>query len=539
MAHRGATARAEGQERISRTRAIQAAGVAVVLCAAPAQAQVILMDGDDLQAAVTAAPSGTVIEIQSNDTFLGTLSWTGKDITIQAGAGFTPTIKGDPGSGVVSLSNSSPPTVATFIDLSLVRGDDFLDPFTGQTITPSAFSFSGTSLNPEFIVATFTDCDVTGRISSSGTGMHRFTGTLTRTTIEGDVSLGGTGSLVQDVVMEECTIAGRLILSGTGSLVVDADLLDSTVDMGVLVSTTGSAMDTLEVRRSRISGSVSASAISSSSISLLVESSLVLGGGSGTGISLSGTTVGRLVNNTVTGFNTGIQGTAGSTWENMLLYGNGGLDVGTGVTSVDIANSLISDGSFAGVNGNFAATPVVDTGFGLLAGAPGVDAGNNAAADLGPFDLNGTPRIQDGDGDGTATVNVGAVETVGGLPASATLVNGSGVNPVDYTVISLPVIGTSYSASIATNVATVATVVGVDQPAPAPFLLPGLASGEILLALSPALFLHPANGIHSIPVPNDPALIGIPLSTQGFRIELTGIVPMALALNGIDLVVGI
>ena len=123
--------------------------------------------------------------------------------------------------------------------------------------------------------------------------------------------------------------------------------------------------------------------------------------------------------------------------------------------------------------------------------------------------------------------------------SSTTCRNGSGVNPVDYTVISLPVIGTSYSASIATNVATVATVVGVDQPAPAPFLLPGLASGEILLALSPALFLHPANGIHSIPVPNDPALIGIPLSTQGFRIELTGIVPMALALNGIDLVVGI
>ena len=88
-----------------------------------------------------------------------------------------------------------------------------------------------------------------------------------------------------------------------------------------------------------------------------------------------------------------------------------GADVGPDVRAGEIASSLISDGTFDGLNGNFAATPLVDASLALLPGSPGIDAGNDRAAGLGPLDVFGRPRIQDGDGNGQARVDVGAAET--------------------------------------------------------------------------------------------------------------------------------
>jgi hypothetical protein len=55
-----------------------------------------------------------------------------------------------------------------------------------------------------------------------------------------------------------------------------------------------------------------------------------------------------------------------------------GADVGPDVRAGEIASSLISDGTFDGLNGNFAATPLVDASLALLPGSPGIDAGNDA-----------------------------------------------------------------------------------------------------------------------------------------------------------------
>jgi PKD repeat protein len=54
-------------------------------------------------------------------------------------------------------------------------------------------------------------------------------------------------------------------------------------------------------------------------------------------------------------------------------------------------------------------------GLQLAAGSPCVDAGDNAWAPPGP-DLAGLARVRDGDGDGTATVDMGAYEHPGSLP---------------------------------------------------------------------------------------------------------------------------
>ncbi len=51
----------------------------------------------------------------------------------------------------------------------------------------------------------------------------------------------------------------------------------------------------------------------------------------------------------------------------------------------------------------------------LQAGSPAMDAGNNSAPNLAATDLDGKSRINDGDLDGTATVNMGAYEFAPGL----------------------------------------------------------------------------------------------------------------------------
>ncbi len=73
-----------------------------------------------------------------------------------------------------------------------------------------------------------------------------------------------------------------------------------------------------------------------------------------------------------------------------------------------------------GMNGNISADPLfVNPSAGdyhLQAGSPAIDAGDNTAPNLPPTDLDGGPRILDGNGDGMAVVDMGADEFAAGLP---------------------------------------------------------------------------------------------------------------------------
>src|SRR3954453_7962431 len=57
---------------------------------------IVIHDGDNLASAVGSATTGTTIEIDSNQTFVGTLFWQDKFLTLTAAPRFPPTIKGDP-----------------------------------------------------------------------------------------------------------------------------------------------------------------------------------------------------------------------------------------------------------------------------------------------------------------------------------------------------------------------------------------------------------------------------------------------------------
>jgi hypothetical protein len=73
-----------------------------------------------------------------------------------------------------------------------------------------------------------------------------------------------------------------------------------------------------------------------------------------------------------------------------------------------------------GSSGNISADPqflsVTGADFSLQSSSPAIDAGDNSAANLPQTDLGGSPRVADGNGDCTATVDMGAYE----FPAPST-----------------------------------------------------------------------------------------------------------------------
>ena len=74
-----------------------------------------------------------------------------------------------------------------------------------------------------------------------------------------------------------------------------------------------------------------------------------------------------------------------------------------------------ADGDYIGPNGGISVDPLyvnrfaVPPNYRLLPGSPVVDVGDNVAATM-PTDYDGAPRIQDGDANGVATVDMGAFE---------------------------------------------------------------------------------------------------------------------------------
>jgi parallel beta-helix repeat protein len=71
-------------------------------------------------------------------------------------------------------------------------------------------------------------------------------------------------------------------------------------------------------------------------------------------------------------------------------------------------------GDQSGQNGNLSADPLLSSAafgyYGLLAGSPAIDAGDNSPASLPSTDLDGSARLIDGTGTGLARVDIGAYE---------------------------------------------------------------------------------------------------------------------------------
>jgi hypothetical protein len=81
-----------------------------------------------------------------------------------------------------------------------------------------------------------------------------------------------------------------------------------------------------------------------------------------------------------------------------------------------------------GANSNISADPLfIDPAGGnynLQVGSPVIDVGTNAAPKLPSVDINGDPRVADGDGNGVAVVDIGAVEFSDVVPPETTITSG-------------------------------------------------------------------------------------------------------------------
>ena len=485
-----------------------------------ASAQTIVNTGDDLVAIVATALDGDVIEIHSDATFVGQLNWTGKTLTVRAGLGFTPVIEGGVNQSALRFFGSPISYGANFEGLRLVGG--VWVPGGGFS-DPVSVTLSGTGGVPHFANLSLTDCEMADACVVSGTGQF-----------------------VSTFKASGCTFEAGFISSGTGSWISSAHLQDSEFFQGIFpsavtASVTSSANMTVDLERSTIHGGARLQSVATMSIlNAQMNSCLVLGDGTqdqgvGTFSNTPGNLTGSCTNVTVKGFVTGLVGADGFTWHNMLVFGNT-TDMSS-VVAGTIDHSLISDGTFAGLDFNLGGAPMVDADYRLFSCSPGVDAGDNAAPNLGTADLEGAPRIQDNNADGLAVVSVGALETSGGSTlASATFFNGNGTNPTTYSAITLPILGSSYDSFVLGPPPTVLTVVAYDAPA-APYSLPSL-NGEVMLAFNPAMLLSYSSGLHSQPLPNLCGLLGLAVSSQGFFVT-PGVGGLAVTcLNRQDLVLG-
>ena len=469
-------------------------------------AQIIVEDGDDLAAIVAAAPDGSVVEIQSDATFEGKLQWEGKTLTVRAGAGYQPTVRGLGTDAAVDLPYELSPTGATG---AILEGLVLESEAGGIAVWARGYSA------PAYLQ-------------------------LMGCTVVQDTRLSSYSGMSLVVSIEGCVLLADLrTFSNDGT--TQATVRDSDLNGGAITAQgTGSATATFERCRSTSGFYASTNYATATAKGVFRSCLLARDGGSpvglSTGLPSDGTPVIVAQNCTIAHFVVGLSLNDASDAVNMLVFDSVS-DIGGSTPSSAVRDSMIEDGTFDGVNGNFAGSPVLDGDYALYPCSPGVDAGNAALFVSELWDLNQDPRSQDGDGDGLANLNVGAVETVVAAPAMATPYNGTGVNPNGFGAITMPVIGTTLELSVSLAADTITTLVGFDLPAASPYELPGFVDGELFLALSAALILDVAplpGGLHGQPLPCDPSLVGATLRAQGFRVSALA----TQALNGLDLTLG-
>jgi hypothetical protein len=135
--------------------------------------------------------------------------------------------------------------------------------------------------------------------------------------------------------------------------------------------------------------------------------------------------------------------------------------------------------------------------------------------------------------------NVDTIAVVDPASQSARCVlhNGSGVNPVAFTCLTLPVLGTTWQGDVAMTPNTILTFLafapgGLAAPSP-------LFGGELLIATNPAPAAFAAFGSYSLAIPASAAWTGTVISFQGFRVDSTAGVSSFVPLNVQELLLGL
>ena len=326
-----------------------------------------------IQAAIDAATSGDIIMVAAG-TYYERLDWTHtavapKDIQLLgAGADVTTVDATGTGSGRPLFISGVPATarVAGFT-------------FTGGTIQ------NGAGLQVVSSQLTIADNVICGNTPGLGTGggvqLYNSAATLEHNVIAANSAAWGGGIyitgaapiLVANTIKgNSATSGGGVYLSGTGGTIVNNVVADN-----IAVSSAGGVY-LLNADVTMTNNTVASNALTASSVG-------------GAGILNSGGS--PVITNTIICSNTGADD----------------LTVASGSPEVNYCDIGTPDG-YAGTNGNISADPIFDAAFRLGSGSPCIDAGSNSAPNLPATDLDGNPRIVDGDSVPGAIVDMGAYE---------------------------------------------------------------------------------------------------------------------------------
>lgn len=515
------------------TSGLLAAGA--LLAPSRVSAQTVVTTGDSLVAAVAAAADGDVILIQSSATFVGTLSWTGKRLTLRAGIGYQPTLRGSPDLPAVRLAPSpGPGSSGTFEGLRLEAGISA----PGSIEAPAVHQFGTAPAAPYHSATTeFEDCLILGDVESDCTGSSVSWLVLRETRVAGAVEVSGTGSAYTYLSCTEGSDVDTLVLANNGQATNLSFVRDVRIREALRIAPLSSGEHGLFMERSALGGPVTIQGGASTAISVSMESCLLKGDGSGTALFARSFDDLEADNLTITGFAVGLDAELPASFANLLIFGVQDC-LAPVVLPAQIRRSVIEDGTYQGLLGNLGGKPWVDANFALLAGSKGVDHGDNAAINLGNQDLLGAERYQDNDGDGVVRINCGAIEGLGACAtAGVTPYNGSGSNPDWTSALTKPKLGQVFVASVAYGPQTAATLLALGAPSQVPLALAGV-EGEILLDLALFPTLDFALGTHVIPVPGSFQYCGFELVAQGLRIDLQEGLPLARCGNGLELVLG-
>ena len=340
---------------------------------------------------------------------------------------------------------------------------------TDSSFTSNSADEQGGALLANSLTATVADSSFTGNSAPNAGGAIRGMDsnlTITRTSIVNNSANGGTGGAIKVhgngtsfLTIVDSTISGNQAgrpepWSEGGGAIQN--------DVGGTLTITGSTLSGNTLTGSAHGGAVwNAGALTVSNTTISGNSTGLQGGGiysnSSFAVSIGSSTI--YDNDSQQGGGIAVLGTGSVEIQNTIIAGNTATSSNADVSGVFTSqgHNLIGDigsatGFTNGVNGDQvggAGNPVIDPRLGALADndgptqthaplsdSPAIDAGDNIG--VSTADQRGAPRVLDGDGDSTATVDVGAVEyfvgflvestddTVDATPGDGTVADSSG-----------------------------------------------------------------------------------------------------------------
>ena len=258
----------------------------------------------------------------------------------------------------------------------------------------------------------------------------------------------GPGTVVQGFTIKNgvATFGAGIFLSGTSPVIADNIFLDNVTQFGGFGAAIGGFSASPIIENNEVFGNAcdqqgGALAFRETSSPMVFDNFIHDNGCRGVEMqSLSADATPLVFNNTVVNNQSGIfvdnnngNSAAGQIYRNNLIAQNGiGLEAATPSVSFDAiwTNNLVFGNTTnfsnlidpTGTNGNLSADPLfadaANRDFHVLPGSPAIDAGTNGIP-LPTTDFDGQPRVQDGNGDGAAVVDIGAYEAAADHPPLA------------------------------------------------------------------------------------------------------------------------